>query len=429
MVWLLGAIPFLPVLASSAEEAQPLPNPLSLEEALALAESLHPDIALERARLAQARADKAQAAARLGTRVFLELIPETVQPTTGGDGWVNDSRARLLLSKPLTDFGRTSALETAAEAQIQAREIALLEARAALRIEIMTRFFEALLADLRYNVDNEEMAYRYVRFDNLRDSHALGRVSDVELLEAENVYREALIRRTESEKRQTAARAALAVALNRPEMLPRDLVRPDLSAYEREIPDYQELYAQIQRENPKLVRLRRELEAARAQLAAERARRYPTLDLELEAAEYERAFASRNDKRAGLVLRVPLYQGGADTAAIARAQALVEEREAILAKAEYELRQSVLDLVLALETLQVRRQAARQRLAYRDLALDRARALYEMEARTNLGDAMVRLTEAQYLAAQAEFEWALVWAKIDALMGRFGPSNERRPTP
>ncbi len=425
-----GAALVLSAAAAAADEPAPLPNPLGLEQALALADSLHPDIVLARARLELARADKAQAAARLGARIYLELAPEAVQPSAGGDGWVNDSRARLVLSKPLADFGRTRALETAADAEVRAREVALADARAALRLEIMARFFDVLLADLRYNWDNEEMAYRYVRFDKLRESHTLGRVSDVDLREAENAYREALIRRTESGKRQTTTRAALAAALNRPGELPRDLLRPDLSGYEREIPDYQELYERLRQTNPQLARLRQEVEAARATLAAERARRRPTLDLELEASEYERRYASRNDTRAALVLRVPIYQGGTETAAIARAQAAVVEREALLAKAEYELRNTVLDLVLSLETLKVRREAARGRIAYRDLALDRARALYEMEVRTDLADALVRLTEAQYLAAQADFEWALVWAKIDALMGRFVPSSaEGRTTP
>lgn len=417
---LLGTV--LALHAVAADGPAPLPNPLTLEQALAFAEAAHPDLELARARLDQARAGQIEAAARLGARLYLELAPEAVQPAVGSNGWVNDSRARLVLSKPLTDFGRTRALEAAAAAERTARELALLDARQTRRLEIMARFFDVLLADLRYNVDNEEMAFRYVRYDALRERHALGRVSDVALMEAEHAYREALIRRTESEKRQTAARARLAAALNRPGELPRELVRPDLAAYEREIPEYQELFEQALRANPWLAQLRQETEAARAVLVAERARRRPTLDVELEAAEYERRLASRNDLRAGLSLRVPLYQGGADAAAIARAQSLIEERAARLAKAEYDLRNTVLDLVQELETIKVRREAARQRVAFRDLALDRARALYEMEARTDLGDALVRLTEAQYLAAQADFEWALAWARIDALMGSLVPS-------
>ncbi len=427
-VCLLGAVLALHT-AAAAEGPVPLPSPLTLEQALAFAEAAHPDLELARARLELARAARLEAAARRAARVYLDLRPQTVQPAADGDGWVNDSLARLVLSKPLTDFGRTRALEKAAAAEQAAREQAFLDARQARRLEIMARFFDVLLADLRYSVDNEEMAFRYVRFDDLREHHALGRVSDVTLMEAENLYREALIRRTESEKRQTAARARLAAALNRPGKLPRDLVRPDLTAYERKIPEYQMLFEQARRANPWLAQLRQETEAARAVLVAERARRRPTLDVEFEVAEYERTFASRNDLRAGINLRVPIYQGGADTAAIARAQAVLEEREARLAKAEYDLSNTVLDLVQELETLKVRREAAHRRIAWRDLSLDRARALYEMEVRTDLGDALVRLTEAQYQAAQAEFEWALVWARIDALTGRLVQSHEEGHRP
>jgi outer membrane protein TolC len=175
--------------------------------------------------------------------------------------------------------------------------------------------------------------------------------------------------------------------------------------------------------------LRKELDAARAGLEAERARTRPTLNAEIEAAEYERALSGRNNFRAGLNLRVPLYQGGEVDAAVTRAAADLAAREARLRKAEHELQQAVLDAVQALETLKVRREAARQRLAFRDLYLDRARAIYEMEVQTSLGDAMTRLTEAQWLAAQADYQLALAWARIEALTGKLidSPVQEKRP--
>lgn len=400
-----------------AQTLAPLPTPLTLGQALALADEPHPELDLAQADLNRARARVLEQEARQGTRAYLDLTPEWVNPSTGG-GSVNDSRARLLLSRQLTDFGRTRALESAAQGDVTGREQAFLDARQRRRIDIMARYFDVLLADLRYAVDNEEMAQRYVAYDRVRERHALGQVSEVELLESESRYRDALLPRTESQKRQAASRLQLALALNRPGDVPGELVSPTLTGLDREAPDYKVLLEEARKANPVVAALRKDVEAARATFAAERARSRPTLNAEIEAAGYERALSGRNHFRAGLNLRVPLYQGGEVDAATMRAAADQAGREAQLRRAEHELQKTVLDTVQELEMLKVKRDAARQRVAFRDLYLDRARAIYEMEVQTSLGDAMVRLTEAQWFAAKADFELALAWARIEALTGK-----------
>lgn len=405
-----------------AEAPAPLPSPLTLEAALALADEPHPDLALARSEVARARARVLDAEARTGVQSFADLTPEWANPTTQSSG-INDSRARLVLAKPLYDFGRTRAFEQSASAAFDAAEQLYLDARARRRLDIMARFFEVLLADMRYAALNEGMAQGYVAFDRLRERHALGQVSDVDLLESENRYREALDLRTEAQKRQAATRLALAIALGRPDALPGELAPPP-SPDEREAPDYRELLEQARETNPAVAARRAQLEAARAALEAERARRRPMLTGELEAAAWERELASRNDARATLNLRIPLYQGAELDAAVTRATADLAAEEARLAAAEQALAQAALDLVQAVEALKVRRDTARQRLAFRDLYLDRSRALYEMEVRTDLGDALTRLTEAQWLAAAVDFELALTWAKIDALTGRLVPGAQ-----
>ena len=378
----------------------------------------HPDMDLAGARLEGARAELEQARSTTGLRSYLDLTPQAVRPTATSDhGIVGDSRARLFAGKRLYDFGRSRALEEGARSTVEARELAFLDARLRRRLEIMARFFDVILADLRYAVDNETMASAYVAFDRGRQRQGLGQVSDVDLLELESRYQQTLVTRTQGQKRQTSTRSQLALALNRPEELPRDLIHPVLTASEREIPDYAPLYEQARVRNPALRAARSETAATRIALAAERARRRPVLSAEAEAAWYEREFASRDELRATLNLRIPLYQGGEDSAAVATALARLHEQEARLARAELELRQTVLDLVQEAETQKVALTAAKLKVSYRDLHLDRSRALYEMEVRTDLGDAMTRITEAQWEAAQAEFRLALAWAKIDALTG------------
>lgn len=408
-------------------EPVPFPNPLSLEQALAYADADHPDLALAQAQLAQARARALEADARSGVRAYADLTPEWVEPASGERG-TNDSRARLVVSKTLYDFGRQSAYRDAAAAGIASGELALLDVRARRRLSIMERFFEVLLADQRYAVANEEMAQRYVAFDRARERHSLGQLSDVDLAAAESHYREALDARTDAQQRRVATRSQLALALGRRDARPGELAPPVLAALAREVPVTETVYAQALAASPRLQALRQDLETARRTLAAERARRRPVLSAEFEAAEYARTLASRNDLRATLNLRVPLYQGGDVEAALARATADVDLATARLRQLEHEVAQAVLDLVQQLESLKIKRESARQRVAYRDLYLDRSRALYELEVRTDLGDALTRLTEAQWLVAKIDYEIALTWARLDALTGGLvTAAEEQRP--
>jgi len=419
----LPAILSLAAMPLPAAEA-PLPKPLTLEQVLAEADAAHPDLDQARARVDAARAGLTQAESTSGLRALVDITPQWVLPSLRvNDEYVNDSRARFLVSKRLYDFGRTSSLEGSARADIESREQLLFDARQRRRLELMSRFLDVLLADLRYAVDNEALAMYYTTFDKFRERHKLGQISDVELLEYESRYQDSLIVRTRSQKRQAQSRQQLALALGRPDELPADLVLPKFPGNDREPPELKPVLEQVRQRNPSLLAARRELEAARLQADAERARRYPVLSAEGEVARYEREYISRDDVRATLNLRVPLWQGGEDRGAIEAALARQREADARLRRAELDLQQAVLDLVQEIESLRIERNAARVRSAWRELYLDRSRALYELEVRTDLGDSMTKVTEAQWQAAQAEFRLAQAWARLDALAGRLAESS------
>lgn len=415
----LGGAGALLATAFAAWAQGPLPQPLALADALRLGEAaVTPDLALAQSQQELMRSERLATDARFGVRAWVDVTPQTVQPATEG-AWVDDSRARLIVNKPLYDFGRQQALMRASTLALSAREQALLDVRAQRRVEVMARFFDVLLADARYAVDNESMASHYVAFDHARERHELGQLSDIQLLEFEDRYQEMRVRRSAAEAEQRNARMRLALALGRPDELPSELVAPTAAELARsgELPEFKALWAQLEAGNPRLLTLRREFEGAAATLAAERARNRPLLSAEAEAAYYRREFLSRDDRRASLNLRIPLYQGGEDRAAVARAAAKRNEAEARLRKLEFELRQGLWELLQEIDNIKVQQQAAKVRANYRELYLDRSRALYELELRTELGDAMIRSTEAAWLAAQADYRLALAWERLAALLG------------
>lgn len=415
------------LLAPAASAAEPLPQPLTLVQALALADGNHPELETARAGLASAQAELEFAQSRAGVRAFLDLTPQTVQPANA-DAFTDDSRARVVISKPLYDFGRTPAQNRAAEAAAVASSQRYEDTRARRRLTVMSRFFDVVLADMRYAVDNETMASAYVAFDRARDRHSIGQLSDIDLLEREHRFQEARSQRAQSLARQRTTRVQLALALNRSDSIPAEIAPPPiLPAWTGELPEFSEVWPRVRAQHPLLVALRRDVDAARETLAAERARKRPLLSAEAEAGYYERELASRDELRATLNLRVPLYQGGEDTALIARARAQLQEREARLAQAEQDTHAQVWELLQEVEMLKTQREGAKVRSSYRDLYLDRARALYELELQTDLGDAMIRNTEAAWLAAQIDYRLALAWARLAALRGELPGAEIETP--
>ncbi len=425
---LIGAAPVTPV---------KMPDPLTLEAALQFATHPHPELQAGEAELDAAMADALAAQSRTGVRSWVEARlrytdPLIKLPDVGND----DHRLGIFVSKRLYDFGRSEAAVDAAELDVAGRRLLLDDIRQQRRIEILQRFFDVLLADLAFARYNEEMAVVYVTLDRLRDRHELGQVSDIEVLKQETEYQRVRRLRTESQNRQRLTRARLAYAMGLPGQLPANLVRPEsLPQVKRKLPAVEELQSRALAGNRELQALRKTLAAARKRVDSARAGDYPSLDARAEANEYSRTRAGYDNWRVELNLQVPLFTGGQTDAAVAREQADVYRLQAQLAEAEERVRQQVLEQWLQLDALRVQREEMRTAMDYRELYLDRSRALYELEVKTDLGDAMVRLTETERNLLKTDFEIALAWERLDLLLGRTpddanphaGPTEEAKP--
>ncbi|MDH5435715.1 MAG: TolC family protein [Gammaproteobacteria bacterium] len=399
-----------------------LPEPLTLEYALSLVDEPHPDLESIIADRDLAQAGVLSVDAMTGFRSSIEARAQWIDPGSAAiDQSHNDNQASLLIEKQLYDFGYSGALLKAAQQDVQQREFLIRDLRNKRRTEIMARYFDVLLSDLEYIRDNEAMAVDYVRFDNIKDRHALGQVSDIDLKEAESVYQQSRRIRYASQTKQRLHRARLALALNRPESLSSSLALPALKNINREIPELDVLYKEARQNNLVVHAMRKQLEAAQMRVMAARAGGGPVLRGEIEANIYERQYGSRDDMQAGLVLEIPLSKGGSVKADIAREQANVRRYQAELVAKEREVDQKMLELWLQLDVLRVQREEVNVLIDYRDLYLDRSRALYELEVKTDLGDSMVRFSDARLREAQTRYAIELVWAKLDALSGRENP--------
>lgn len=409
---LAAAVLLLFATGASAQQAAPL----TLEQALVSASAGHPDLALAESDRAAALAELTSASSRRDWLVNFDIGARHVKPMSGDN--TDDSYARVNARKNLFDFDRTRRAEDAARAEVAARDAALVSVRDRRRIEIMTRFFDILVADQQYTVDNEFMSIAYVNFDNARERHGVGQLSNVELTEYENLYQDWRVRRDLSERRLRSSRALLAMAMNQPQQLPGDLADPPLTDNQRPIPEFDALLPLLEANNPRLATQRAALEASRQRVAALRAERQPSIDAELEGAEYGRTIGTRDRIRAGVILSWPLYQGERVDARVAREQATTVRLAAEHEKLKMELSQTLLETWQEAQHLQaVARGAARQNTVTRDLQLERSRAFYEVELKANLGDAMANTVDAKLRERRTEYQLALALARIEALTG------------
>ncbi len=406
----------------SAIEA--LPEPLTLEYALSLADSQHPDLLLQQSDRARSEAELLGAESDTAVSVTIEGRARWIQPPdiAPDNSVTDDHKLSLLLRKPLYDFGQSSSrYEAALQANIgseQRYKLALLQRK----VTIMRAYFDVLLSDMEYARDNEALATAFIAFDRLTTRQELGQASDIAVAELDSAYQQARLQLNLSETRQRATRARLANVLGRPGMLSSELRTPALDYHQRQLPEYEKLLSQAMTTSPLLKALQAELTATQQRLNASRASGRPRLDAELEASEYSRELGSSDSWRAGINLSVPLYTGGRVDAMAAQQQAELYRIQATLEQARYDLRQQVLEQWLELQTLKLRRERANSQSDFRELYLDQSRANYEMEFKSDLGDAMVRLSEAQLDLAKNSFDFAIAWEQLALLVG--GPIDQ-----
>ncbi|MEO6974472.1 MAG: TolC family protein [Gallionella sp.] len=392
---------------------------LTLEAALATTESPHPDLLMAEADRDIALADRDLASSSRDTRIDLEGILRSGRPTTGAPDFTRDNSVRLTARKTLYDFGRSNNAELAAQFELKAREADLTTTLEQRRLEIMARYFDVLLADMQYTVDNELMAVYYVNFDQGKDRLAQGQISSVELAELESRYRDILEKRNASAERQRLTRALLANAMNRPDLLPGNLEDPKLPGNQRALPDYETLLPVMLDNNPRLHAQREMLAASQERMAALRAENGPTLDAEVQAADYSRPATTRDRLSAGLILSWPLYQGNRSDSRVAREMARFNKLQAGTEKLKMNLTQALLEACLDIAQLQsAARSAARGYTDYRDLQLERSRGLYEMEMKSNLGTSMSETSDARLRTRRNEYQLALGFARLEALLGK-----------
>lgn len=406
-------------------DLQPLPDPLTLQQAIALIDEQHPVLLQDKLLLERTKnvADEA----REHTSLTVDLVGRLHWYQAGSSrfdtGDHDDHGLRLVLSKPLYDGGYSSSLAESAEQGQKAAKLRIADNRSLYTISVMQKFFEVILADLKTSRDNENMAVRFVRFEDGQDNYELGKLSDVDLRELENAYQEARLRMVESRAYARSTRQSLALALNRPRQQPSVLSLPELDVGNRTLLGFGILIEKALKNNRLLAALDSELLSARAEVEAARAPYRPDVSAVIERSEYSRDLGSHDKWQAGLQMTWPLFSGGQSDAAIKKAQLKVNQILYQRRQLELEIRQKIWDMTEEFAVLEVQRQASDVFSDYRELYMDRSRGLYELEVKTDLGDAQIQISESQLRDARQTFQMALLLAQLNHLVGEEDSMN------
>lgn len=428
----LGAVALALFALGAVAEAQTLPQPLALSDAMRLAaDESHYEMQLRKAEMDAARAGLLGVQGDNDLKIGFEARARYIDPANlSADQSRNDSAALLVARKRLYDFGRSSALENAALAMIESEETRFALAAQQRRLEAMRTFYEVLLADLGYTLANERMAIVYVDYDKIKQRRELGQLSQVDLLRAQTGYEEVLRERSLAEARQRSTRVKLASALGDATQLPAKLVEPELKSLEnRASPQIDTQIKLALEQNPTLKALRHQLQAANDRIEATRAKYMPVVEAVVEAGEYNRPVGGNDPFRAGLVFTAPLVMGRSHDADLLRAEAEKSKLTALLQRSEAELRQRLTELILDIDVLRKGMSGDRVRSDYRDLYMERSRALYEMEVSTDLGDSMVQMTDARLRSTRTLYALSLAWAELELLSGQAVSLPDRVSSP
>lgn len=406
--------------AQAEQTKTPLPEPLTFEYALKHADDMtHPDLMLATSDLELAIANLQNAESNTDFQAQLELKASVIEPSSLATNQDKDDHsAKLRLTKPLYDFGQSENKIEAAVENKQATEKHIDFLKSLRRIEIAKHFFEVLLADLKFSWNDEDMAIAYVRFSNAQELRALNKLSDVEVFDFENRYQQSRNRRFNSEAEQRNSRAMLAEVLNRPGELSSNLLMPELNYHEKVLGEYSDLLDKMLLNNPQLIFQKVKVDSSQKELQAARLQNRPQIDAEFEVAEYARDTASREDWRASINLTVPLLEHAGLKAEISKSRSKWIKQRAELNALKSRLRQQLLVLWQKIRLLKAQREQAMVTLELRELELDKSRALYEMEVKTNLGDSMTAISEAKYYKAKVDFDLVLAWMELEVLLGK-----------
>lgn len=387
-----------------AQQQEPLPQPLTLKDAIRVALQRHPSVAIAKNQVEQARARQLRAEARYFPTIspsvnYINQQTRTALPGFGTRiGKIDETRSDIALRQTVFDSGQRDIAAAQARRSLEAAEQGYREAIQQKVLSVTTAYYELLRrrALLRVAEANVERAQQTV--DVVRAQVEVGVAAQKDVLQAEAELANAQVGLIQARNQVRLAEANLRSELGVGQEVPLQTAEVGDKEAEALAPlmSLEEYLQQAWKQRPDLQRQRANNEIQRLNLRL--AQIEAGLQVQSDFTYGRRIDPDPGDTRSfSIVVTYPLFDGGA-------ARAAVRESRAAYESAQQQMEQLQLGVRLEVEQAYLSRAEAQERLSAARKALEAARVNYEaaLESRREGVSSLIEVINAQVALVNAE---------------------------
>jgi len=288
------------------------------------------------------------------------------------------------------------------------------------KIKVMKTFFDTNLASLYHQYLIEQLAMDAIYHNRAKDFYPTGRVSDVEVLEKETNMLLASAKNFDAEENIYNNKSKLANLLEIDVQKLPELKRPKLKSYfEKELPNNNKLLELAVKNDLNLQQMSSKLDYLNSKIIALK----NNFDVQLGSIvmygnEPQKTLEDENNRwEARLTLKVPLYDRENNFNEIQKVQIEKNKVQISIDKYKLELSQKIDEIVSKMGYLKKLDKAYKTQFEYRNLYLEKSRVNYELDRQSDLGDAMVQLSKAEYEYEKNSYEFVIIYETLNLIVG------------
>ncbi|HEY7406431.1 MAG TPA: TolC family protein [Candidatus Angelobacter sp.] len=410
--------------------APPLPNPLTLSQAVSIALSNNSVIRQAHARLTQATGQNAQSRSALLPQVegiayqaYLTInlkglgidIPSVPQGKTDPFGSMD---ARIILRQDLLNIANREAWKSSS-ARMESSRLQLGNAREIVVLNVVGAYLQALqIKTLRDSLaEQTKLAEDLYRLTQDRVKQGIS--ARLESIRAQEQVNSLEQQRQEAEQNYIAAKLALANLLQT--SVTSDYEVDDPAAYGVDTPvDRAAAINAALGSRPDYLAAKSGIRAAELKVQAAKATRYPTISTSFSDGQSgESPVHNQNTYRLAGTLEIPIYTSGRIRGQIEEAQGALHESQATAEQLRSQIEADVLTAIAGMEwaAKQVETSAANVKLSREEVDLSRQRFAQGVTDNTEVVNAQDRVSKADDARVRAMYTLGLARANLARAMG------------
>jgi outer membrane protein len=399
------ALSLLTFIPSIARAQGPAPQPLTLQQALRRALEANAGTATVRSQITASEAQVRQLRSSVLPHVDLDTAAtrnsnEVAFDVNGFRATIlprNDWSARLNFSQPIYAGRRETMALNQGRLNVRSNEANLRSTEDMVLLSAASDYLGIVQGEALMDVEQKNLELTRSRLKQAQAFYEAGEQTRVDVLRAETDQKaaERALTAAMQSRDLSASRLRLDLALDEPAGAPIRVAAPDLKF--PPLPAPETLVEQAERGHPAVQRAELALQIAQLETSKQRAARLPTVRAEGDVLRQRTSFPA--DQTAALTIRLtmPIFDSGEISARVAVAREQQRQAEIALAEARRQVREDVLQSLLALQTAEKDLALAREQLAAAQAEYNQSFELYRAEEATSLD---LQTSEAALAAAR-----------------------------